>query len=113
MDDPYIAEIRMFSFDVVPGGFVPCDGRPMAVNQNMALFSLLGTTYGGDGHRTFGVPDLRGRAPLYVPQGDVPGGPGGGSGAAPVPSAAPAPAPYPEVPFNFCLAIYGIYPSTS
>jgi len=111
MDAPYMAEVRMFSFDVVPGGFVPCDGRMMPVNQSQAMFSLLGTTYGGDGQRTFRVPDLRGRAPLYVPPGDVLGGPGGGSGAAPVPSAEPAPAPFSEVPLNFYLAVAGVFPS--
>lgn len=62
MGDWFVGEIRDFSFNrVVPSGWLPCDGRTLPINQNAALFSLLGTTYGGDGRVTFALPDLRGR----------------------------------------------------
>lgn len=64
--EPYIGEIRLMSFPVVPQGWVPCDGRLLSISNNEALFSLLGTYYGGDGMRSFGVPDLRGRMPVHV-----------------------------------------------
>ena len=68
MAEPYLGEIRTFSFGLIPKGWAPCQGQLMQVSQYQALFSLLGTTYGGDGSRTFGLPDLRGR----VPGGDGP-----------------------------------------
>jgi microcystin-dependent protein len=69
--EPFLGEIKIFAFDFSPRGHVPCDGRIMSINQNTALFALLGTTYGGDGVTTFGIPDLRGRVPLN--QGQAPG----------------------------------------
>ena len=63
MAEPFLAEIRPFAFLFVPKGWLPCDGRLMPINQNQALFSLLGTTYGGDGRVNFGLPDLQGRVP--------------------------------------------------
>ena len=63
MSDPFIGEIRMFGGNFAPRGFALCDGQLLAISGNEALFSLLGTTYGGDGRTTFGLPDLRGRAP--------------------------------------------------
>jgi microcystin-dependent protein len=69
MGDPFIAEIRIFSFNFPPRGWALCDGQLLAINQNQALFSLVGTTYGGNGVTTFGLPDLRGRAPLHTGQG--------------------------------------------
>jgi microcystin-dependent protein len=68
-DDPLIGEIFMFAGNFAPRGFAFCDGQLLPISQNTALFSLLGTTYGGDGRTTFGVPDLRGRAPLHAGQG--------------------------------------------
>lgn len=65
MATPYIGEIKIFSFNFAPKGWAVCDGRIMQINQNQALFSLLGTTYGGDGRTTFGLPDFRGRVPLH------------------------------------------------
>lgn len=62
--DPFLGEIRLFSWDWAPEGWLPCDGREMAIQQNMALFSLLGVTYGGDGRTTFRLPNLVGRTPV-------------------------------------------------
>jgi microcystin-dependent protein len=64
MADPYLSEIALFSFDFPPRGWARCEGQLLPINQNQALFSLLGTTYGGDGRVTFALPDLRGRVPL-------------------------------------------------
>ncbi|WP_317259104.1 phage tail protein [Paenibacillus sp. J5C2022] len=61
-----LGEIRMVSFNFAPRGWAQCDGQLLPINQNQALFSLLGTTYGGDGRTTFALPDLRGRSPLHV-----------------------------------------------
>ncbi|HEY6544599.1 MAG TPA: tail fiber protein [Dokdonella sp.] len=69
MATPYIGEIRMFGFDFPPRGWATCAGQLLAINQNQALFSLLGTTYGGNGQTTFALPDLRGRAPIHVGHG--------------------------------------------
>jgi len=65
MSEPYVGEIRMFAGSFAPRGYAKCDGQLLAVSQNDALFSLLGTTYGGDGRTTFGIPDLRGRVPIH------------------------------------------------
>jgi len=64
MSTPFLAEIRMTSFGFAPKGWALCNGQLLPINQNQALFSLLGTTYGGDGRVTFALPDLRGRAPI-------------------------------------------------
>jgi microcystin-dependent protein len=63
--DSYLAEIKLVSFGFAPKGWALCDGQTLPINQNQALFSLLGTTYGGDGRTTFKLPDLRGRVPLH------------------------------------------------
>lgn len=65
MSEPYLAEIRLVSFGFAPKGWAFCNGQLLPINQNQALFSLLGTTYGGDGRTNFALPDLRGRAPLH------------------------------------------------
>ncbi|WP_018621184.1 phage tail protein [Spirosoma luteum] len=67
--DPFVAEIRMFPFNFAPKGWAWCDGQLLPISQNTALFSLLGTTYGGDGKSTFALPDLQGRAPMHPGQG--------------------------------------------
>ena len=67
--DPFVAEIRIFPFNFAPPGWAWCDGQVLPLSQNTALFSLLGTTYGGDGKSTFALPDLRGRAPMHPGQG--------------------------------------------
>jgi microcystin-dependent protein len=69
MTDPFVAEIRVFPFNFSPLGWARCDGQLMPISQNTALFSLLGTNYGGDGKSTFGLPDLQGRAPMHPGQG--------------------------------------------
>lgn len=66
MSDPFVAEIRIFPFNFAPRGWATCDGQLLAISQNTALFSLLGTTYGGNGQSTFGLPNLQGSAPLHV-----------------------------------------------
>lgn len=65
MSDPFLAEVRMFGFNFAPRGWAFCDGQLLPIAQNQALFSLLGTTYGGDGRTTFALPDLRGRVPVH------------------------------------------------
>jgi microcystin-dependent protein len=69
MADPFVAEIRIFPFNFAPMGWAWCDGQHLPLSQNTALFSLLGTTYGGDGKSTFALPDLQGRAPMHPGQG--------------------------------------------
>ncbi len=67
--DPFVAEIRMFPFNFAPKGWAWCDGQLLPLSQNTALFSLLGTTYGGNGKSNFALPDLQGRAPMHPGQG--------------------------------------------
>jgi len=71
MSEPFVGQITMFAGNFAPQGWAFCDGQLLAVSQNDALFSLLGTIYGGDGRTTFGLPDLRGRVPIH--QGTGPG----------------------------------------
>lgn len=66
MADPFLGEVRTFGFNFAPTGWALCNGQLLQINQNQALFSLLGTQYGGDGIRTFALPDLRGRVPLHM-----------------------------------------------
>lgn len=65
MSDPFIAEIRIFGFNFPPRNWATCDGQLLPISQHAALFSLVGTTFGGDGRTTFGLPDLRGRATMH------------------------------------------------
>ncbi len=69
MASPFVAEIRIFGFNFAPKGWAFCDGQLMPISQNTALFSLLGTTYGGDGKSNFGLPNLQGSAPMHQGQG--------------------------------------------
>jgi microcystin-dependent protein len=69
MADPFVAEIRIFPFNFPPKGWAWCDGQLLPLSQNTALFSLLGTTYGGNGKSNFALPDLQGRAPMHPGQG--------------------------------------------
>jgi microcystin-dependent protein len=69
MADPFLGEIRTFGFNFAPRGWAMCTGQTLSISQNSALFSLLGTTYGGNGQSTFGLPDLRGRAGIGFGQG--------------------------------------------
>jgi len=69
MSDPFVAEIRIVGFNFAPTGWAFCNGQIMSISQNTALFSLLGTTYGGDGKTTFALPNLQGRSPVHQGQG--------------------------------------------
>ena len=66
MAEPFLSEIRIFSFGFAPQGWALCNGQLLPINQNQALFSLLGTNYGGNGQTNFGLPDLRARAPIHT-----------------------------------------------
>ncbi|MFK7972209.1 MAG: phage tail protein [Bacteroidia bacterium] len=65
MSEPFLAEIRIMGFNFAPRGWAQCDGQILPINQNQSLYSLLGTTYGGDGRTSFALPDLRGRVPIH------------------------------------------------
>jgi microcystin-dependent protein len=78
MGTPFMAEMRIMSFNFAPKGWAQCNGQLLPINQNQALFSLLGTAFGGDGRVTFGLPDLRGRVPIHTgPQFSTVGQKGG------------------------------------
>ena len=77
MAEPFLSEIRLMSFVFAPTGWALCNGQLLPINQNQALFSLLGTTFGGDGRVNFGLPDLRGRTPIHVGSGHTLGERGG------------------------------------
>ncbi len=77
MAEPFLSEIRMMSFVFAPKGWALCNGQLLPINQNQALFSLLGTTFGGDGRVNFALPDLRGRTPIHVGQAHTLGERGG------------------------------------
>ena len=77
MAEPFLAEIRLMSFGFAPKGWAMCNGQLLPINQNQALFSLLGTMYGGNGQVTFGLPDLRGKTPISVGAGHTLGQTGG------------------------------------
>ena len=68
MSEPFLAEIRIVGFNFAPRGWAFCDGQILPINQNQSLYSLFGTTYGGDGRTSFALPDLRGRVPIHVGQ---------------------------------------------
>lgn len=106
--EPFIGEIRMFGGDFAPKGWAACDGELLATNQNSALFSLIGDTYGGDGRATFGLPDLQGRYPIHRSE-DLPQGKGQeqmelGSGSTPYPG---------FLSILFIIALTGVYPPRS
>ena len=71
MSDPFIGEIRMFGGNFPPNGWVFCEGQLMPISENDALFTLIGTTYGGDGQETFGIPNLSGRVPVHSGTGNT------------------------------------------
>jgi microcystin-dependent protein len=77
MAEPFLSEIRLMSFQFAPKGWALCNGQLLPINQNQALFSLLGTTFGGDGRVNFALPDLRGRVPIHVGSGHTIGERGG------------------------------------
>ena len=77
MAEPFLSEIRIMSFEFAPKGWALCNGQLMPINQNQALFSLLGTTFGGDGRTSFGLPNLQGRVPVHPGAGFIQGEVGG------------------------------------
>src|SRR5215216_1432985 len=77
MAEPFLSEVRLMSFGFAPKGWAQCNGQLLPINQNQALFSLLGTTFGGDGRVNFGLPDLRARTPIHVGSGHALGERGG------------------------------------
>src|SRR3978361_1065406 len=77
MSEPFMSEIRLMSFGFPPKGWALCDGQLLPINQNQALFSLLGTTFGGDGRVNFGLPNLQGRVPMHMGSGHTLGEVGG------------------------------------
>jgi microcystin-dependent protein len=77
MAEPFLSEIRIMSFGFAPKGWALCNGQLLPINQNQALFSLLGTTYGGDGRVNFGLPNLQGRVPIHMGSGHTLGERGG------------------------------------
>lgn len=135
--EPFIGEIAAFGFNFAPRGWAQCNGQLLSISQNTALFSLLGTTYGGDGRTTFGLPDLRGRVALH--QGTGPGltphnmgakfgvensyvrttrataGPGGGRGdvnvVSDITNGGMINVIQPSLVVNYCIATVGIFPS--
>jgi microcystin-dependent protein len=134
MSDQFVSEIRAVGFDFAPNGWAQTNGQIMPITQNTALFSLLGTNFGGDGRVSFGLPDIRGRLPMHAGQG--PGlspravGENGGAEfatqqALPLPGAPASPVQAsagfaPQVPtlspfcvVNFIIALQGIFPARS
>lgn len=77
MSEPFLGEIRMVGFNFAPRGWAFCDGQILPINQNQSLYSLLGTTYGGDGRTSFALPDLRSRTPIHMGEGHQLGQKGG------------------------------------
>jgi len=77
MSEPFLSEIKIVSFNFAPKGWALCNGQSLPINQNQALFSLLGTTYGGNGQTTFNLPNLRGQVPIHMGNGHTLGENGG------------------------------------
>ncbi|MET0877492.1 MAG: tail fiber protein, partial [Tardiphaga sp.] len=71
MSQPFLGTIQLFAFDYAPKGWALCNGQLLSINNNAALFSLIGTKYGGDGRTTFALPDLRGRTPISVAEANI------------------------------------------
>lgn len=129
MADPFVGEIRMAAFNFAPQDWAGCDGQIMPISQNMALYSLLGVQYGGDGKVTFALPDLRGRAPVCYNRDNQHVGDTGGTETTQLLSGTPvngvgstkivdpvAPAGNNMMPYlavNFIIALTGYYPERS
>jgi microcystin-dependent protein len=114
--EPYLGEVRMFAGNFAPRGWANCDGQLLPISQNSALFSLLGTMYGGDGRTTFGLPDLRGRVPVHVGRGpglpEVKNGQKGGGTKVAVATDDKKAATTPSYQgIRFIIATTGVYPS--
>src|SRR5512141_3138746 len=106
MGTPFLSEIKIISWNFPPKGWAFCNGQLLPINQNQALFSILGTTYGGDGRTNFALPDLRGRAPVDA-SATTPQGATSRYGAG-QPAAGPG-----YLAVNFCIALLGSYPMRS
>jgi len=112
--EPFIGQIALFAFGFTPRHWAQCNGQLLPISQYQALFSLLGTKYGGDGRTNFALPDLRGRTPVHRGRG-TPVAPQEMATRTPVRSAdqADSQPPLGAVAMNFCMALDGIYPSQS
>ena len=118
-EQPFLGEICTFTFGFCPQGFLPANGQLLPINQNQALFFLLGTSFGGDGQTTFAVPDLRGRTVLGTGQGvGLPnialGQTGGNATTATVRAGGNVQVPATQLPFvglTHCIAVQGVFPS--
>lgn len=110
--DFFIGQIALFSFSFVPKGWAACNGQLLPINRYQALFSLIGTTYGGDGRTTFAVPDLRGRIPVHRGNGSSLA-PQALAGQTPVRGADQAENPPSRgiVTINVCICVDGLYPT--
>ncbi len=106
----YIGEIRNFGFNWAPANWAHCDGQLLPIEQNMTLYCLIGSYFGGDGQTTFALPDLRGRATVHMGPGDWHGQSGPGSYGDLAPSAGQAPVAGKTV-VNSCIALDGEFPS--
>ena len=134
MSQPYIGEIRIVGFNFAPTSWALADGQLMPINQNAALFNLIGTTYGGDGASTFALPNVQSRMPMHMgqgtglslrTQGQLGGAESTSFGAAQIPSAPQAPisalasagpslaSVSPFVVLNFIISLFGVFPSQS
>jgi microcystin-dependent protein len=105
--EPFIAEIKLFAGNFAPVGWAFCEGQILSIQEHVALFSLLGTTYGGDGRTTFGLPDLRGRAPIHPTVGNRIGQRGGGIDA----TRGDGVKTTATLGLNYIIALQGIFPS--
>jgi microcystin-dependent protein len=105
--DPYLGEIRVFGFGFAPTGWMACDGQILPIASNTALYSLLGSVYGGDGVSTFALPDFRARAPAHQNPPDSSMGQVGGAEKA---QSGFDFVTTPTLTANFCIAVQGIYP---
>ena len=109
-ESPYLGEIIMVGYTFCPRGWAEANGQLLSISQNTALFSLYGTTYGGDGRTTFALPDLRGRAPIHVGDRNRLGE--RGKGGAAMASSADGRVDVPGTQtLRFCVALQGIYPA--
>lgn len=112
MSDPFVGQIQMFGCNFAPSGWANCNGQLLPIAQNTALFSLFGTMYGGDGRTTFGLPDLRGRAPIHVGIGSgLPAYQQGQQGNSHGSEAEEKGQAY--LAIRFCVSLVGTYPSRS
>ncbi len=115
--DPFIGQIIMFGGNFAPRGWALCDGQLLAISANSSLFSILGTTYGGDGRSTFGLPDLRSRSPIHSGHGagllNVDLGQRVNPGVAAPVGEVGSVTPTAGLGVNFIIALQGMYPSRS